>query len=230
MASREDQLKRLSIQALKLVEDYSDKLVVDMSESFEPFFQEWESVHELAGIPVDEVQKQTLGNIRRAASFPPPMNAQGDIDDVFPSDIVEAAPMRRLRVRSLSFGSQNSLDVRDRKRSYEASMDTMWTSSSTFSINIDNGEDDFDENAGILMHRILGNGNEFVGGSEPNLLEARSRGGTLSEKDYPKEEIMDVLMASVQVSIIEVIGKSKIFQAFQTCKKSGYYSSVHRIM
>ena len=196
MASREDQLKRLSLQALKLVEDYSDKLLVDMSESFEPFFHEWESVHELAGIPVDEVQKQTLGKIRRAASFPPPMNAQEDVDDVFPSDIVEAAPMRRLRVRSLSFGSENSLDVRDRKRSYEASMDTLWTSSSTFSINIDNREDDFDENAGMLMHRI-------IGGSEPNLPEPRSRGGTLSDQDYPKEEIVDAMMASVQVNMIE---------------------------
>ena len=204
MASREDQLKRLSLQALKLVEEYSDNLVVDMSESFEPFFQEWESVHELAGVPVDEVQKQTFGKIRRAASFPPPLSVQENTEDVFPVEIVEAAPMRRLRVRSLSFGSENSLDVRDRKRSYEASMDTMWSSSSTFSINVDSKDEDFDEIAGMFMHNILGNGNNFVGGSEPNLLEARSREGTISDQDYPKNDIMDAAIASVQVIMIQI--------------------------
>ncbi|KAJ7327787.1 hypothetical protein OS493_026062 [Desmophyllum pertusum] len=47
-------------------------------------------------------------------------------------------------------------------------MDTLWSSSSTFSINTDNRDDEDDETAG--------NNEVFVGGSEPNLLEGPLEG------------------------------------------------------
>ena len=202
VASREDQLKRLSLQALKLVEDFSDSVEVDVSESFQPFFQEWESVHELAGMPVDEAQKETLDRLRRPASVPPQFSLQEDSEHEFLPEMLESGPMRRHGIRRFSFGSENSLDVRDRKRSYEASMDTLWSSSSTFSINIDNRDEDYDENAGIFIDRALGSGNVFVGGSEPNLLEGRSREGTLSSQDYPKVEAVEAMDTSLEVIII----------------------------
>lgn len=186
MASREKQLKRLSLQALKLVEDFSEDVEVDVSESFQPFFQEWGSVQELAGIPLDEQQKETLGRLKRPASVPPQLSVQEDSEDEFLTEIPEAGPMRRLWIRSHSFGSENALDVRDRKSSYECSMDTLWSSSSTFSINTDIRDGEDDETAGIYIDNILGSSEVFVGGSEPNLLERRSREDTLSAQDYPK--------------------------------------------
>lgn len=187
MASRENQLKRLSLQALKLVEDFSDSVEVDVSESFQPFFQEWGSVQELAGIPLDGKQKETLGRLKRPASVPPQFSIQDDSEDEFPTEIPEAGPLRRFGFRSHSFGSENSLDVRDRGSSYECSMDTLWSSSSTFSINIDNRDDEDDETTGIYIDNVLGNNEVFVGGSEPNLLDGRTRENTLSSQDYPKE-------------------------------------------
>ena len=189
MASREKQLKRLSLQALKLVEDFSDNVEVDVSESFQPFFQEWGSVQELAGIPLDEQQRETLGRLKRPASVPPQFSVQDDSEEEFLPDNPEAGPLRRFGgFRSHSFGSENSLslDVRDRKSSYECSMDTLWSSSSTFSINTDNRDDEDDETAGIYIDNVLGNNEVFVGGSEPNLLEGRSRNDTLSDQDYAK--------------------------------------------
>ena len=205
MASREDQLKRLSLQALKLVEDFSHNLEVDMSESFEPFFHEWESVHEMAGMPVDEAQKETLEKLRRPPSVPPQLSIQEDSEDEFLPEMLDAGPMRRYGIRRFSFGSENSLDVRDRKRSYEASMDTLWSSSSTFSINIDNRDEEYDENAGIFIDNVLGSGRVFVGGSEPNLLDGRSREGTLSSQDYPKGEVVEAMDTSLQVMIIAML-------------------------
>ena len=188
-----------------MVEDFSDSLELDMSESFEPFFQEWESVHELAGIPVDEAQKETLDRLRRPSSVPPQHSIQDDSEDEFLADMPEAGPMRRFGIRRFSFGSENSLDVRDRKRSYEASMDTLWSSSSTFSINIDNRDEDYDENVGIFIDRVLGNGNVLVGGSEPNLLDGRSREGTLSSQDYPAEQAVERMDTSEEVRITVII-------------------------
>ena len=188
-----------------MVEDFSDSLELDMSESFEPFFQEWESVHELAGIPVDEAQKETLDRLRRPSSVPPQHSIQDDSEDEFLADMPEAGPMRRFGIRRFSFGSENSLDVRDRTRSYEASMDTLWSSSSTFSINIDNRDEDYDENVGIFIDRVLGNGNVLVGGSEPNLLDGRSREGTLSSQDYPVEQAVEPMDISVEVRITVII-------------------------
>ena len=196
MASREKQLKRLSLQALKMVEEFSDDVEVDVSESFQPFFQEWGSVQELAGIPLDGQQKAALGRLKRPASVPPQFSVQDDSEEEFLTEASEARPMRRLGVRSFSFGSENSLDVRDRKSSYECSMDTLWSSSSTFSINKD---DEYDETAGIYIENILRNSDVFVGGSEPNLLDGRSREGTLSSQDYPKEGALKTADTSLEV-------------------------------
>ena len=186
VASREKQLKRLSLQALKIVEEFSDNVDVDVSESFQPFFQEWGSVQELAGIPLDEQQKETLEKLRRPASVPPQLSIQDDSEEEFLPDKPNSAPLHRLGIRSFSFGSENSLDVRDRKSSYECSMDTLWSSSSTFSINIENKDDEFDENVGVFIENALRGNQVFVGGSEPNLLDSRSREGTLSDQDYTK--------------------------------------------
>ena len=186
VASREKQLKRLSLQALKIVEEFSDNVDVDVSESFQPFFQEWGSVQELAGIPLDEQQKETLEKLRRPASVPPQLSIQDDSEEEFLPDKPNRAPLHRLGIRSFSFGSENSLDVRDRKSSYECSMDTLWSSSSTFSINIENKDDEFDENVGVFIENALRGNQVFVGGSEPNLLDSRSREGTLSDQDYTK--------------------------------------------
>lgn len=186
VASREKQLKRLSLQALKIVEEFSDNVDVDVSESFQPFFQEWGSVQELAGIPLDVQQKETLEKLRRPASVPPQLSIQDDSEEEFLPDKPNSAPLHRLGIRSFSFGSENSLDVRDRKSSYECSMDTLWSSSSTFSINIENKDDEFDENVGVFIENALRGNQVFVGGSEPNLLDSRSREGTLSDQDYTK--------------------------------------------
>lgn len=209
MASREDQLKKLSLQALKLVDDFSQNLEVDMSESFEPFFQEWESVHEMAGIPVDEAQRETMEKLRRPSSVPAPLSIQEDREDEFLPEMLDSGPMRRVGIRRFSFGSENSLDVRDRKRSYEASMDTLWSSSSTFSINIDNRDEDYDENAGIFIDSVLGSGSVFVGGSEPNLLEGRSREGTLSGQDYSTVDAVEGMDTSIQVMMIDIVKDSQ---------------------
>lgn len=199
MASREDQLKRLSLQALKLVEDFSDSVDVDVSESFQPFFQEWGSVQELAGIPLDGKQKETLGRLKRPASVPPQLSIQDDSEEEFLTEFPEAGPLRRFAFRSYSFGSENSLDVRARRSSYECSMDTLWSSSSTFSINIDNRDEEDDETAGIYIDNALGNNEVFVGGSEPNLLDSRTRENTLSSQDYPKEVAAKIGGSSLEV-------------------------------
>ena len=221
MASREDLLKRLSLQALKLVEDFSQNFEVDMSETFEPFFQEWESVHELAGIPVDEGQKETLEKLRRPLSVPPQFSSREDSEDEFLPEMLDAGPMRRFGTRRFSFGSENSLDVRDRKRSYEASMDTVWSSSSTFSLNIDNRDEEYDENAGIFIDNVLGSGRVFVGGSEPNLLDGRSREGTLSSQDYPNEEVVEAMDTSLQVTIIAMLF-NLIQSVFTACTNNNH--------
>ncbi|KAJ7327788.1 hypothetical protein OS493_026063 [Desmophyllum pertusum] len=70
VASREKQLKRLSLQALKLVEDFSDNVEVDVSESFQPFFQEWGSVQELAGIPLGRTTKGDTGETQTTSVRP----------------------------------------------------------------------------------------------------------------------------------------------------------------
>ena len=181
---------------MKLVEDFSDSVDVDVSDSFQPFFQEWENVQELAGRPVDDAQKTTLRKLKRSLSIPPQFTVQGDSEN---EPLPELSPMRRLGVRRFSFGSENSLDVRDRKRSYEASMDTLWSSSSTFSINIDNKDDDPDEVAGVFIENALRAGNFFVGGSEPNLLDGRSREGTLSSQDYNKADVVEAMDTSAEV-------------------------------
>ena len=168
------------------MEEFSDNVDVDVSESFQPFFQEWGSVQELAGIPLDEQQKETLEKLRRPSSVPPQLSIHDDSEEEFLSDIPEGRSLRRLGIRSFSFGSENSLDVRDRKRSYECSMDTLWSSSSTFSINIENKDDDDDETAGIFIDNALRSNQVFIGGSEPNLLDGRSREDTLSDQDYTK--------------------------------------------
>ena len=200
VASREDQLKRLSLQALKLVEDFSDSVDVDVSESFQPFFQEWGSVQEQAGIPLDGKQKETLGRLTRPASVPPQFSIPDDSEDEFLTEFPEAGPLRHFAsFGRYSFGSENSLDVRVRRSSYECSMDTLWSSSSTFSINIDNRDDEDDESAGIYIDNALGNNEVFVGGSEPNLLEGRTRENTLSSQDYPKEALAKTGGSSLEV-------------------------------
>ena len=181
---------------MKLVEDFSDSVDVDVSDSFQPFFQEWENVQELAGRPLDDAQKTTLRKLKRSLSIPPQFTVQGDSEN---EPLPELSPMRRLGVRRFSFGSENSLDVRDRRRSYDASMDTLWSSSSTFSINIDNKDDDPDEVAGVFIENALRAGNYFVGGSEPNLLDGRSREGTLSSQDYNKVDVVEAMDSSAEV-------------------------------
>ena len=126
----------------------------------------------------------------------PQFTVQGDSEN---EPLPELSPMRRLGVRRFSFGSENSLDVRDRRRSYDASMDTLWSSSSTFSINIDNKDDDPDEVAGVFIENALRAGNFFVGGSEPNLLDGRSREGTLSSQDYNKADVVEAMDSSAEV-------------------------------
>ena len=171
---------------------------MDVSESFQPFFKEWESVHELAGHPVNEAQKETIQRLRRSVSNPQQYSVQEGSEDEFLPEMTDGGRIRRFGIQRFSFGSENSLDVHDRKRSYE-SMDTLWSSSSTFSINIDNRDEDYDDTAGVFIDSVVRNGNFFVGGSEPNLLEVRSREGTLSNQDYPKADVVEAMGISKEV-------------------------------
>ena len=170
-----------------------------MSESFQPFFQEWGSVQELAGIPLDGKQRETLGRLNRPTSVPPQLSVLDESEDDIFTEFPEAGPLRHFDFRSYSFGSENSLDVRVRRGSYEYSMDTLWSSSSTFSINIDHRDDEDDETAGIYIDDALRNNEVFVGGSEPNLLDSRTRENTLSSQDYPKEMTVKTWNSSLEV-------------------------------
>lgn len=181
------------------MEDFSGSVDVDVSESFQPFFQEWGSVQELAGIPLDGIQRETLGRLKRPTSVPPRLSSRGDSEDEIHAEFPGAGPLGHFEFRSYSFGSENSLDVRARRSSYEYSMDTLWSSSSTFSINIDHRDDEDDETAGIYIDNALRNNEVFVGGSEPNLLEGRTRENTLSSQDYPKEVAAKTWGSSLEV-------------------------------
>ena len=188
VASRGGLLKRLSLRSLKMTEDFADTVDVNMSESFAPFFHEWESVHELVGIPVDVDQKETIEKLKHPPYTPPQL---GDQDDEVVPEMSEAAPVRRLVFRTVSYGSENSLDAIDRKNSYECSLDTLWSSSSTFSLCIDNKDEDYVEAAGLFIENALGSCEVFVGGSEPNLLDQRDRSATISG-DVPAQSMTEV--------------------------------------
>ena len=200
VALRDNQVKRLSLQALKLMEEYSDQMDMDMRETFQPLLREWKSVQELAGIPAEEEQEQIFDRLERQHSLQMPgTTPDGEWPGTTPDgEWEECAEMPAfpgklslMRKRRTSYGSSSSVGEqmsptgreRDRMSSFDYSMDTLWSSCSTFSINMDTRDDerengeDLEESTEKINSALLS-----VNGNGLDTLLTRDREGTLVQE------------------------------------------------
>ena len=173
MASRKDDVKRLSLQAMKLMEDYCNNVTVDVSDTVQPLLREWKSVQELTGVSAEE-KPSAFDKLKRLDR-----HSVGDEHDLEEqSEVSSLGQLRRFATgsRRYSFGSENSLDARDR-RPYEYSMDTLWSSSSTFFISGD-AKDGSQDNWDLGSAPAMGSGDVFSRGSD-DMVADRPRQGTV---------------------------------------------------
>lgn len=181
LESRRNDVKRLSLQAIKLMEEFSNKVAMDMSDTFQPLLREWKSVQELAGVHIEEEQKDIVTKLERPLR--PSRHSVSDEHDLEEhSELATLGQLRRFGsgYRRFSFGSENSLDARD-KRSYEYSMDTLWSSSSTFSISVD-ARDESQEYLNMGLPVAMGSGDVYLSGSDNNIT-GRQRQDTISASE-----------------------------------------------
>lgn len=109
------------------MENYADDIDVDMSESFQPFLREWKSVQELAGLPVMDDDPTLIAKLERRTSVSIP-----DVDRTR----LDLGNLKQKRAKSVGSDISTS-DLGRRRLRSERSMETLWSSQSTFSINID---------------------------------------------------------------------------------------------
>lgn len=167
VASQEDKVKRLSWQAVKLMENYADEIDVDMCESFQPLLREWKSVQELAGLPILDDDPALMEKLHRKTSISIPNVDRTRLDSgefkqkraiSLGNDISLAGPLESSRFRS------------------DRSMETLWSSQSTFTINIDPE----DRSSGIFN---IGSNEVFIDETPLVIGERRERQDTLSNEE-----------------------------------------------
>jgi len=167
VASQEDKVKRLSWQAVKLMENYADDIDVDMCESFQPLLREWKSVQELAGLPILDDDPALMEKLHRKTSVSIPNVDRTRLDSgefkqkraiSLGNDISLAGPLDRSRFKS------------------DRSMETLWSSQSTFTINIDPD----DMSSGNLN---IGSNDVFIDDTPLVIGEQRERQDTISNDE-----------------------------------------------
>ena len=173
------------------MEDYGDQMDVDMSETFKPLLRDWKSIQELAGIEAEEQQQEMFNKLEREHGHQVvEISSDGEIEEL---DEIPAFPVKLslIRKRGKSFESSNSIGEqmsptnreRDRVSSFDYSTDTLWSSSSTFSINLDPREDEqgsseiLDESTGKINSAMFANGNGL------DVPFPRDREGTLVQQE-----------------------------------------------
>lgn len=150
------------------MENFADEVDADMGDTFKPLLREWKSVQELAGLPVPEDDPILMAKLNRETSF-----STTDLGD----DSSEPKESSLQSKRAASVGNGISLTDFGRRRIHsEKSMDTLWSSSSTFSINID-----ADEGLQSNYSLNVGSSDAFLDGSQISINEQRERTDTISE-------------------------------------------------